>query len=424
MPESIDSSVFLGFEDLRGEGFDPVLDRITGYGATGVTVAAAYHRARDLTPHGSPRVTVRHDGVHFEPDPALFEGLRLRPPVQPRAEEEPLRQLRLETAVRGIALHGWTVFCHNSTLGTAHPECTTENAFGGYGSPADLCPAQPDVQAYVLALARNVAAHHVDTVVAESLHFGSFDHGYHHERSFVRLGGIDNFLLGLCFCPSCLDVAAVAGIDAREARLSCRRVLEAVFDAGEANGGEAKDDEVTVENLEARVGSELAAYAVNRTQTVSALVGLVSDAVAEFGSRLVFLDVTGARKGYRDGHPKGRPAAEDSWQLGIDPVELEFLLPGYSVLAYASDSERVATDVAAYREAIGPDVELRAVLRPSLPDTISTESLAEKAIAAVQAGADAIDFYHYGLAPLQALDRIPAALRAATHAAGVHETSS
>jgi hypothetical protein len=415
MAEPVDSSVFLGFEDLRGEGFDPVLDRLVGYGITGVTIAAAYHQARDVSPHGSPRVTVRRDGVHFVPDELMFRGLRLQPPVQAGAAEEPLRQLRLEAAVRGIAMHGWTVFCHNSTLGSEHPQCTTENAFGDFGSPADLCPSHPDVQAYSIALARNVAAHGVDTVVAESLNFGSFDHGYHHERSFVRLGAVENFLLGLCFCGPCLDAASVAGISGDTARASCRRILENVFDGGPPSPGE-----VTVEGLEEQVGAELASYVVNRTQTVSALAGRVSDAVTEFGSRLVFLDVTGARKGYADGQPAGRLAAEDSWQLGIDPVELEFLLPGYSALAYAADGTRVADDITAYREAIGPEVSLRAVLRPGPPDSDSAESLAEKAVAAVDAGADAVDFYHYGLATLPSLDRIPAALRAAS---GVRQSS-
>jgi hypothetical protein len=182
----IESSVFVGVEDLRGEGSDVVLDRIVDeFGATGVTVAAAYHRARDLTPHGSPHVTIRRDGVHFVPDEDLFTGLRLQPPVQQGASEHPLRSLRRATSERGVGLSGWTVFCHNTTLGEAHPDCTTENAFGERGSPADLCPSQPDVRAYVLALARNVARLGVDEVVAEALHFGTFEHGYHHERSFI-----------------------------------------------------------------------------------------------------------------------------------------------------------------------------------------------------------------------------------------------
>ncbi|MFD2355400.1 hypothetical protein ACFSTC_48245 [Nonomuraea ferruginea] len=65
----MDSSVFAFAEDLRGEGVERVLDRISGYGAAGVTVGAVHHAARDVTPHGLSRLTVRRDGAHF-PRPA------------------------------------------------------------------------------------------------------------------------------------------------------------------------------------------------------------------------------------------------------------------------------------------------------------------------------------------------------------------
>lgn len=162
-----------------------------------VTSTSRSHRARDLTPHGSPHVTVRHDGVHFIPDDDLFGGLRLQPPIQRGANEHPLQSLRSATAERGIALSGWTVFCHNTTLGEANPDCTTENAFGERGSPADLCPSHPDVRAYALALARNVARLGVDEVVAESLHFGTFEHGYHHERSHYDEKELSSLLVSI-----------------------------------------------------------------------------------------------------------------------------------------------------------------------------------------------------------------------------------
>ena len=51
-----------------------------------------------------------------------------------------------------------------------------------------------------------------------------------------------------------------------------------------------------------------------------------------------------------------------------------------------------------------------AALRPVLPDCDSAENLAAKLRAARDAGVDRVDFYHYGLAPLSALDRIREAL--------------
>lgn len=401
----MDSALYVFVEDLRAEGVRGLLDRASAYGVRGVAVAAAYHQARDVTPHGATRVTLRRDGVHFPPPEDLFDGLRLTPPVQPGAQDRPLDELRRACADRGLRLHGWTVFLHNATIGLAHPDVTVENCFGDRGSPADLCPSQPDVRAYAAALARGVARQGVDTVVAESLHFGTFAHGYHHERCFVSLGPMDAFLFGLCFCASCMRRAADLGVNAQAARQECARIVGGVL-----NGDPPAEGEVTRAALTAYAGPEVVAYARARSESVTSLVGEVAAAVAEEGARLTFMDGTGAAKGYAHGLPSAGLAAHDSWQLGIDLVALGDLVPSFSVLGYARDPARVADDVAAYRRSAGKNPELRVVLRPGAPDTDSAERLAAKVRAARTAGAQAADFYAYGLAPHGALDRIAEAL--------------
>jgi hypothetical protein len=208
----MESSLYAHPEDLRGEGIERVADRALGYGCDGLTIAAAYHRARDVTPHGRSRVTVRRDGVHFPLPADLWDGTRLVPPSQDGADDGLFAELRRVTTQRGARLHGWTVFLHNTTLGLAHPDVTQENCFGDRAAPADLCPSHPDVRAYATALARSVARLGVDTVLAESLHFGFFGHGYHHERCFVELGPVaDGYaILGYARDPARLsaDVAA------------------------------------------------------------------------------------------------------------------------------------------------------------------------------------------------------------------------
>ncbi|KUN54734.1 hypothetical protein AQJ46_49855 [Streptomyces canus] len=403
------SSVYAFVEDLRAEGVDAVLDRVLGtYGCDTLTVAAAYHRARDVTPHGPARVTLRQDGTHVPPPADLFGGVRLTPPVQPGAEREPLRELRLRTAQRGAALHGWTVFLHNTTLGLAHPDVTQENCFGDRAAPADLCPANPDVRAYAVALARSVARQGVDAVVSESLHFGSFGHGYHHERSFVPLGPVEEFLLGLCFCPSCVERADGTGVDCAAARAEATRIVGRLLDGADPLPGALVPGE-----LADVAGESVAAYVRARCDTVTSLAAAVANAVASEGSRLVFLDLTGAVKGYAVGLPTGPLAAEEAWRIGVDPAAVGAVVDDYAVLAYARDPARVAADTAAYRAALPDSCSLRTVLRPGAPDTASADALAEKTAAATGPGrADAVDFYHYGLLPFPVLDRIPTALKA------------
>ncbi|MET9913734.1 hypothetical protein ABZZ74_44520 [Streptomyces sp. NPDC006476] len=397
------SALYAFVEDLRAEGVAPVLDRVLGtYGCDTLTVAAAYHRARDVTPHGPARVTLRQDGVHFTPPADLFDGARLTPPVQPGADREPLRELRRATAERGAALHGWTVFLHNTTLGLAHPDVTQENCFGDRAAPADLCPAHPEVRAYAVSLARSVARLGVEAVVAESLHYGTFGHGYHHERSFVPLGPLEQFLLGLCFCPHCTRHAEAQGVDAAKARAVAVEATARVLDgSAPAPAGPGGLDELP---------EPIAAYARARHSTVTSLAGTVADAVAREGSELVFLDLTGAAKGYADGLPTDGLAAEDAWLIGVAPRAVGAVVPGYALLAYARDPARVGADTAAYRAALADTCALRTVLRPGAPDTGSAAALAEKTAAARAAGADAVDFYHYGLVPFPVLERIPAAL--------------
>ncbi|MET8155867.1 hypothetical protein ABZT47_05810 [Sphaerisporangium sp. NPDC005289] len=398
-------SVYVYVEDVRDEGAGRVLDRIAGYGVREVTVAAAYHGARDVTPHGASRVTVRSDGVHFPPPADLFTGLRLAPPVQPGAEREPLAALRSAAAERGMALHGWAVFLHDLTLGLANPDVTVHDCFGGRGFPAALCPAHPDVRLYAVALARATARQGVDSVVAESLHFGGFAQGYQQERCFVPLGPMDEFLFSLCFCTWCMRRATDLGVKAEVAREECARIVGGVLD-----GDPPAQGEVTRAALTAYAGPDVVAYARARSETVTSLVSEVSSAVAAEGATLTFLDGTGHRKGYADGLPPAGLAAHDAWQLGVDLVALGDLVPSFGVLAYARDAARVADDVGAYRRSVGNDRELRVVLRPGRPDTDSEERLAAKVRAVRAAGGDAVDFHAYGLVPYSVLDRIPGAL--------------
>lgn len=401
----MDSSLYVYVEDVRGEGLSVVLDRIAGYGVAGVTVAATCRRARDITPHGRPRVTIRGDGAYFPPPPDLFDGLRLVPPVQDGAEEEPLAELRSATAERGLKLHGWTVFLHSTALGLANLDVTVRDCFGDRGSPADLCPSHPDVRRYAVALGRAVARQGVDSVVAEALHFGTFGRGRHPERGSVPLGPMDVFLFGLCFCDFCMRRAIDLGVNAEVTREECARIVGSVLDGDPPARGE-----VTRAALTAYAGPEVVAYARARSEAVTSLVSEVSAAVAAEGSSLVFLDATGLVKGRADGLPAPGLAAHDSWQLGVDLVALGDLVPSLGVLAYARDVSRVADDVGAYRRSTGKGRELRVVLRPGLPDTDSADRLAAKVRAVRAAGADAVDFYAYGLVPYPILDRIPGAL--------------
>jgi len=402
------TSMFAFADDLAGEGLDVVLDNVqVRAGVEELTLAVAYHDARDIFPHNPSRKVRYLEGgaVFFRPDGARYDGLRLRPRVSELARfGDPLGDLRHAADRRGMAVNAWAVFLHNDRLGFEHPECATQNAFGDRYL-TDLCPANPDVRAFARALASDIARYGVSNLFAESLHFHGLGHGYHHERYFEDLGAVGTFLLGLCFCEHCMETARAAGVDAELVHRSARDELERRFE----HETEPEPGELTRERLGPFGGEGLLGYLDSRAETVSSLAAEVSSAAGE-NTRLVFLDICGAEKGFATGEPTGGAAPEIGWQMGIDVPALAEACGALEALGYAADPGRVGSDVAAYRSLVGDPSGLGLLLRPMPPDNRTAENLAAKLALARDLGLARSDFYHYGFCRLSALDRVRQAL--------------
>jgi hypothetical protein len=208
----------------------------------------------------------------------------------------------------------------------------------------------------------------------------------------VPLGPRARYLLGLCFCPDCLDAARHAGVDGEALRDAVRVELDAVFDGAPEEPFELDGD--------------LAEYAAGRAAVVSSLVADVAAAARSEGTGFEFLELSGAVKGYADGRPAGGPAREIAWQLGVDVDAVAAACDGIAAIGYAADPARVRLDLESYGQ-----TAVAVVLRPGPPDADSAENLREKVHVGREAGLDRVDFYHYGLMRLDALDWIREALR-------------
>ncbi len=120
--------------DFLDEGPGEALGRIADAGLTGVSVAAAYHSIRALCPHNPNRAVNHGEGgvVYFKPEKRFFADSRIKPLVSALAADvDPLREICREAERYKLKVHAWTVLHHNTRLGTAFPDCTIENAFGG-----------------------------------------------------------------------------------------------------------------------------------------------------------------------------------------------------------------------------------------------------------------------------------------------------
>jgi hypothetical protein len=110
-------------------------------------------------------------------------------------------------------------------------------------------------------------------------------------------------------------------------------------------------------------------------------------------------------KGYADGQPTGDPSPSIAWQLGVDVRAVAAACDGLEAMGYAADPSWVARDLDTY----GDDA-VAVIFRPSTPDCDSPEELRAKVDLARARGLRRVDFYHYGLMRLDALDWIHAAL--------------
>jgi hypothetical protein len=124
------------------------------------------------------------------------------------------------------------------------------------------------------------------------------------------------------------------------------------------------------------------------------------------------MDASGAIKGYADGKPTGGPATEIAWRLGVDLAGAAAACGRLEAIAYAADPDRIRLDLESYRALIPVGSTLAAAMRPIVPDCDSAENLAAKLGLARELGLERVDLYHYGFAPLAALDRIRSAIEA------------
>jgi hypothetical protein len=404
----METSIFAFATDLVDEGLETVLDRLQEAGLGGVTLAASYHHGRDIFPHNPKRKVHFLEGgaLFFRPASERYGDLRIQPNVSRLAHEvDVLTDLREAADRRSMGVHAWTVFLHNSTLGQRYPDCTPENAFGDRYL-TDLCPANPDVRAYVRALSADISARGADTIVSESLHYHPLEHGFHHERYFIDLGARSRYLLGLCFCPHCLAAASGRGAGADSVRRFVREELQRVFDGS----AEDRSEEIAREEMASLAGGEMAGYLEAREERVAALVAEAADAVADTRTRFTFMDLSGAVKGYATGKPTGGAAPTIAWKLGVDLDGVARACHGLEAIGYAADPDRLRFDLEAYGALLPPGGLLASALRPMQPDCDGPRNLGSKLKVARELDLSRIDFYHYGFMRLAQLGWIQEAL--------------
>ncbi|MFZ3556691.1 MULTISPECIES: hypothetical protein [unclassified Streptomyces] len=247
------TSAFVYPWDVNG---DPdAARRIADLGVQQVTLAAAYHSTRALTPR-HPRhriVTAEHAAVLYPPDQQRWQGRELVPyEAGDWAPGNAFGEAAEALAGAGLDVHTWVVLAHNSRLGAEHPDTSVVNAYGDR-YPWAPCIAQPATRAYLVDLAAEAATRPgARGTELESLGWYGLAHLHAHDKTGgVGLGEAGQYLMSLCFCPSCREGYAEHGLDPVELAVSVRSALDPVW-----RGSGTDDGWATVEKL---LGAETAA---------------------------------------------------------------------------------------------------------------------------------------------------------------------
>lgn len=365
----------IGIETIAGELFDEV-------GINGLSIATAYHAGHFLQPRSPKRkIYFPEDGtIYFEPDMSLYKDSLMKPKVSSIIEQgtDVFRQAESYKKKYSFALNGWTVCLHNTRLGMEHPDACTRNAFGDVNY-YNLCPSNSMNTAYLSALVKDITTHYkMDSLELESPNFMGFAHEFHHEKDGVGLNDYGDFLLSLCFCPECTHKATEAGVDVEKARASVRRRLDEIFDRAIP-----KNDpgfiEKGIDNF--ADDPELKAFLAWRFTPVTDLCAALKRS-ANPSTAIYFLSLVTKR----------------TWLQGIDVAEIAKVCDGLVVCAYDSSPEQVYLDIKEAAGLIRPKY-LSAGFRVFYPEMHDAREITSAIRSAQQAGANALNFYNYGLLP-------------------------
>ena len=364
------------------EPANKVIPELQSYGLSGINLALNYHGSRDLLLRQGPQLEYLSDGFHYyKTDYSKYEDFAFKPALVDQHPNNELLDSVIEVAKNNqFEVNAWAVYMHNSAIGMANPEATVTNVFGNKFL-SELCPINPAVAGYAIGLTKDLVSRGISAITAESLHFHGARHGEHHERFFIELSPVSEFLFSLCFCPHCVKNYQDGGSDIAPLLGKVKNSLSMVFEKVDPWLGK----KLTKELLAEIIGPDILTYLTYRENKIASVYKDISKVTK--AARVIFK--------YVDQSPlldmNSAKAIESSWQIGIDTKQINQIIDCFEPLIYRQDVTAVADLAKNYLE--GTDAGITAILRPTYPDSTSSENLINKVSALVDLGISNIDFY-------------------------------
>ncbi|QAA94645.1 alpha-amylase family protein [Pollutimonas thiosulfatoxidans] len=218
--------------DIASSGADAMLSEMRDLGLKGVRVASNYHPIGTLSPRStSRRVLYTERGGVFFPARAERYG-RIRPQCWP--EKEVLNvwpQVAERVARYGMSMSAWTIGMFQPWVTHQLPETARVTPCGD-AIPSMTCPANPDVRTFFTSMCADLAEQYpIEGIHLEGISFHHYNYGWVRPRILIDVAPWTNFLMSLCFCPSCCARASEKGADVEALRARILHELDKCFEA-------------------------------------------------------------------------------------------------------------------------------------------------------------------------------------------------
>ena len=386
-------SMFSYSWDLAENGVAKSVEEFKSLGINTVTLASSYHAGKFLRPKSKvKKVYFPEDGtVYFKSDASKYGEIK---PISNSiyGDGQILREL---TETKGLSVSAWLVLLHNTQLGTKHQDSAVQNAFGDPYVYA-LCPSAPEARAYAVGLAKDVTeSYEVDGISVESIGFPPYEHGFHHEMSFVKPNKWLSQNLGLCFCKYCVAGAEKAGVDAKALKA---RVAKNIHDYLEGDFDLQTDMAEALWLADVEGDLDLRKFLDFRSQVVTSLAKEIRQSVRKDIEVAIIPSVA-------------RPTG-GAWYEGTDLKAIAETTGVIEACFYEPSTDRINADLADIKRRTINTGKIKGILRPAFPDLTSEAAVVDAVAVLWEGGVKDIGFYNYGHIRSQSLNWIKRALAA------------
>ena len=372
------------------------INKLQDSGLTGINLALNYHASRDFTLGSTPSLRYLEDGAHYyQPDLSNYPTGAITPsPDDVYQDNSTLEKIQESGRKAGFDINAWAVYFHNSAAGKQNPEAVQINGLG-QKLLASLCPSNPSAQGYAIGLTNDLLSRGIKSIAAESIHFHGLIHGEHHERYFIELSEISQYLLGFCLCIYCQSAAESAGADAKKLASEISAALNKLIAADDPWLGQ----QLNIANLISIFGIDIKNWILGQQRTLVNLHKELTKLAHSAGATLRWVDQSPLIGGLAQ-----------SWRIGIDPKELGQVVDVIEPLFYRQNTSEIIELAKSYLSTINSPEKITGILRPTYPDNSSDKELALRISALKNLGIENIDFYLFDVWRERDLDWIKQAL--------------